>query len=147
MSTISKKFENLVISYNKKLVDAGTLIPVKMKKGIMIGDTLIISNNNLKTVIGRNVEYKDIFLNLSAIKIANLLALRKDMTFVEKIYQLDQEYGKYFTKSQYLLSIHAKYSKIKNYEKADTIWAKYQEIRDRAELARTNVERFLNYDK
>jgi hypothetical protein len=147
MSEISKKFENLLLSYNKKLVASGFLIPTKVPEGILLGNVLIKSNNNLKTVTSDRIEYKDIFLNLAAIKIANLTALRRGKDQVEKIYQLDQEYGKYFIESQYLLSIHSKYINYKDYEKADTVWAKYQEVRDRAEVAKIKVERFLNIDK
>lgn len=147
MTELSKKFENLLISYNKKLADRGVVMPVKVQDGIMIGNVLIKSNNNLKTIIGYGIEYKDIFLNFSAITMANLLALKRNLDRVDKIYQADQEYGRYLVESQHLLKIHSKYTNYKDYEKADTVWAKYQEVRDRAEVAKIKVERFLNIDK
>ena len=147
MTELSKKFENLLLSYNKKLAAKGSLIPIKVPEGILLGDVLIKSNNNLKTVIASRIEYKDIFLNIAAIKIANLTALRRDQDQVEGIYKLDQEYGKFFIESQHLLSVHSKYIKNKDYERADTVWARYQEARYRAETLKTKVERFLNIDK
>ena len=147
MTELSKKFENLLISYNKKLADRGVVMPVKVQDGIMIGNVLIKSNNNLKTIIGHGIEYKDIFLNFSEITMANLLALKRNLDRVDKIYQADQEYGRYFVESQYLLKIHSRYINSKDYEKADTVWARYQEVRDRAEAAKIKVERFLNIDK
>jgi predicted DNA-binding helix-hairpin-helix protein len=139
MSDISKRFEDLLKSSNKKLAEKEFVIPVKTDQGILVGDVLIVNTANLKTVYQSSRVYKDIFLNIAAIKIANLLALRKPIIRVDEIYQNDQLYGKWFVESQSLLQIHRRLLNLQNFERADVIWAKYQESRDRAEISKNKV--------
>ncbi len=144
MSEVSKRFENFVKSANKKLADEEILLPVKTENGILIGDVLIRNDLNLKHIHYKNTMYKDIYLNAAAIKMANLLALRKSFILVDEIYRADQEYGRWFVDNQHMLALHRKSRERGDYERADTFWARYQESRDRAQTAKSKVDRLVN---
>jgi hypothetical protein len=141
MTEISRRFEDFIRSANKKLAEKEYILPVKTSQGILVGDVIIINHMNLKTVTSGNIVYKDIFLNIAAVKIANLLALKKSQVRINEIYRSDQEYGRWFVESQDLLHKHGKLKKLGDFERADVIWAKYQESRDRAEIAKNKVNR------
>jgi hypothetical protein len=141
MTEISRRFEEFIRSENRKLAERELIIPVKTQQGICVGDVLIENHENLKTVIKGDTVYRDIFLNSAAVKIANLLALKKSILRIDELYRADQDYGKWFVESQELLQIHRKLRTAKDYERADVIWAKYQESRDRAESAKIKVDR------
>jgi hypothetical protein len=141
MTEISRRFEDFIRSANKKLAQEEYILPVKTPQGILVGDVLIENNLNLKTVSRNDVVYKDIFLNAAAVKIANLLALKKSLTRIDEIYREDQLYGRWFIESQDLLHIHKNLRNRGDFDRADVIWAKYQESRDRAEVAKNKVDR------
>ena len=143
MTELSKRFEEFLKTANKHLVEKELLIPIKTDKGILINDVLIVSNSNLKTVIAKNYSYKDIYLNAATITIANMLALRKSFIEIDKLYQADQEYGKWFVDTQFLLNAHHNAKSKKDYDKADMLWARYQESRDKANKAKEMVQRLL----
>ncbi len=143
MTEISRRFESFIKSANKNLADKGIILPVKTDRGIEIGDVLIVSKDNLKYVYFRERVYGEIYLNSAAIKIANLLALRKNADLVDEIYRLDQEYGKWFVDNQYLLALEKRAKDRGDHDRADMLWARYQESRDRAQTAKTKVERLI----
>jgi len=143
MTDISRRFEEFIKSANKKLAKNDWLIPLKTDQGILVGDVLIVNHQNLKTVILKDQIYKDIYLNLAAVKIANLLALRRLSSRIEDIYQSDQEYGRWFVDSQHLLYLHRRSLDKKDFDRADMLWAKYQESRDRAKFAKEKVDQLL----
>lgn len=144
MTDISRRFEEFIRAENRKLVERESLVPVKTDQGIMIGDVLIMAEHNLKTVIQGDTVYQDVFLNLAAVKIANLLALRKSVTRIDEVYASDQTYGKWFVESQELSTIYHKLKQIGDHERSDVIWAKYQESRDRAASAKIKVDRLCS---
>jgi hypothetical protein len=144
MTEISKRFEDFIRTENKKLAEKEYLMPIKTEKGICVGDVLIETQRNLKNIKKDNLCYDSIFLNSAAVKIANLLALNKSSDRIDKLYQADQLYGRWFVESQSLLEIHQKLKKSKEYERADVIWAKYQESRDKAESARIKVNQLCS---
>lgn len=141
MTEISRRFEEFIRSENKKLAARGLILPIKIEQGIQVGDVLIQNHRNLKTVIKGDITYKDIFLNSAAVKIANLLALRKSYHKIDELYQADQIYGKWFVESQDLLHIHRKLRNLGDHDRADVIWAKYQESKSKAELAKIKIDR------
>ena len=116
------------------------IIPVKTAEGILVGSVLITSEGAVKH-LSRNGEYlyKNISLNAVAVKLANLLARHKSSILADKIYRADQEYAKWFTDSQLLLKKHHSAAKNKEYERADTLWARYIESRDRTVEAKSAV--------
>ena len=143
MTELSKRFEEFLKIANKRLVEKELLIPIKTDEGIRINDVLIVSEDNLKTVIAKNYFYKDIYLNIAAISIANMLALRKSFIEIDKIYLADQAYGKWFVDTQFLLNSYHSAKAKKDYDKADMLWARYQESRDRANKAKEMVQKLL----
>lgn len=143
MSEISRRFESFIKSANKNLAEQGIVLPVKTDRGIEIGDVLIVNKDNLKYVYFRNSVYADIYLNTAAIEIATLLALRKNLDRIDEIYKSDQEYGRWFIDNQHLLTLHKRAKDRGDFERADTLWARYQESRDRAQSAKIKVERLI----
>ena len=116
------------------------IIPVKTAEGILVGSVLITSEGVVKH-LSRNGEYlyKNISLNAVAVKLANLLARYRSSILADRIYQADQEYAKWFTDSQMLLKKHYSAAKNKEYDRADTLWAKYIESKDRTVAAKNAV--------
>ena len=116
------------------------IIPVKTAEGILVGTVLIVSEGAVKHLV-RNGDYlyKNISLNAVAVKLANLLARHKSSILADRIYHADQEYAKWFTDSQLLLKKHHSALKNKEYERADTLWAKYIESKDRTVAAKSAV--------
>ena len=139
MTQISRRLEQIV---RKEL--SKNIIPVKTAEGILVGDVLITNHLNLK-FLHRNQQllYSEIHLNSIAIKMANILALRRDSIAVETLWRADQEYGKWFVDSQMLRAQHQKALHNQDYERADMLWARYSESRDRTVSAKKQAERLL----
>ena len=127
MAQLSKRLEQIV---RKEL--SKTIIPVKTENGILVGDVLIVSEEAIKHLL-RNDEllYSGIHLNSIAIKMANLLAFRSNNLLVDNLYKLDQEYGKWYTDSQLLRAQYQKALNNQDHDRADMLWARYIESRDR----------------
>lgn len=139
MTQLSRRLEQIV---RKEL--SKNIIPVKTKEGILVGEILIVSDGALKSLY-RNKEllYNEIHLNSVAIKMANILAFKKSSILVDKMYDADQEYGKWFIDSQMLRSQYQKAVGNEDFDRADHLWARYQESRDRAMISKNNAERFV----
>ncbi len=113
------------------------IIPVKTDKGILVGNILIVSEGSIKHLYRKDeLLYNNISLNAVAIKMANILARNKNSLTVDKIYRYDQEYSKWYTDSQTLLKSYYSAKKSKDFDRADTLWARYCESRDRAIAAK-----------
>ena len=120
---------------------AKTIIPVRTERGILVGSVLIESEGSLKNIWrGGECLYRHISLNQTAIKIANILARQRSSTQADRIYNYDQEYSKWFVDSQLLLKNYYNAKKSKNFDRADMLWARYVESRDRALAAKTSAE-------
>ncbi len=102
---------------------------------------MITNQNSIKNLY-RNGEliYAEIHLNAIAIKIANSLAFRKTTLFTDQLYQADQDYGRWFVDSQMLRSQYQKAISNQDYERADVLWARYCESRDRTLAAKNRAE-------
>lgn len=134
MNALSKKLEQLIRNSQE-------ILPVRTEQGILVGSVLIVSDNNLKNLYRSNeLVYKDIHLNSAAIRLANLLSKRQSLLLADKIYQADREYGKWYLDSQMLRASYEKSKKIQDYDRADVLWARYCESRDRALQAKKLVE-------
>jgi len=113
------------------------IIPVKTDAGILVGNILIVSEGAIKHLYKNNeLLYNNISLNAVAIKMANVLARNRNSLVVDKIYRYDQEYSKWYTDSQTLLKSYYSAKKIKDFDRADTLWARYCQSRDRAIAAK-----------
>ncbi len=120
------------------------IIPVKTDRGILVGNILIVSEGSIKHLYKNNeLLYNNISLNAVAIKMANVLARNRNSIFVDKLYRHDQEYSKWYTDSQTLLKSYYSAKKSKDFDRADTLWARYCESRDRARTAKKAVDSLL----
>jgi hypothetical protein len=137
MTNLSKKLEQIV---NNSLIK-NPIVPVKTDQGILVGNVLIVSIGPLKNLYRYDkLFYSNIHLNVAAIRIANLLAKNNDRISAEKIYTADQEYGRWLIDSQMLRTQHEKAISTQDYDRADILWAKYCESRDRTSIAKNQVE-------
>ena len=139
MTQISRRLEQIV---RKEL--SKNVIPVKTPDGILVGDILITNQDNLKFLYRKSqLIYGEIHLNSVAIKMANILALRHSHLSVDLLYRADQEYGRWFVDSQMLRAQHQKALYNQDYDRADMLWARYSESRDRTVTAKNQAERLL----
>ena len=139
MTQISRRLEQIVRRELSK-----NIIPVKTSEGILVGDVLITNQDNLKFLYRKSqLIYSEIHLNSVAIKMANILALRHSHVSVDVLYRADQEYGRWFVDSQMLRAQYQKAIHIQDYDRADMLWARYSESRDRTVTAKNQAERLL----
>lgn len=137
MTDISKRLQQVV---NKEL--AQNIIPVKTEAGILVGTVLIVSEGSVKHIVRKGVIlYENVSLNAVAVKLANLMAKHQTSITADKIYHLDQEYSKWFIDSQFLLKRHYTALNARDYDKADMLWARYCESRDRTISAKDSAIR------
>lgn len=135
MTQLSKKLEKLIRSSRE-------IIPVKDTNGILVGNVLIVSNGPIKDVYQHDeLIYKEIHLNTVAIRLANMLALRQAGVQADEMYRADQAYGKWFVDSQLLRSQYQNAAKKQEFERADMLWARYCESRDRTITAKERAQR------
>jgi hypothetical protein len=141
MSNISNKLEQVVGSAQRKLMSHDQILPVKTEQGILVGDVLIVSEGSIKHLWQHNeLVYEHIYLNAAAIKIANLLARKIGRVKADAIYRADQEYGKWFVDSQMLRTRFQQAIDSQDTERADILWARYCESRDRAVSAKNATQ-------
>jgi hypothetical protein len=136
MTQISKRLEQII---RKEL--SNTIIPVKTKEGILVGDILIVTEGTIKNIFKHSeLLYREIHLNSVAIKIANLLAFRRGSLIIDNLYKADQDYGQWFVDSQLLRTQYQKALNSHDYDRADILWARYIESRDRTIAAKNRAE-------
>ena len=142
MTQLSKRLEQII---RKEL--SKNIIPIKTEDGILVGDILITNNDNLKDLY-RNKEllYQQIHLNSVAIRIANILAFRPHSLTADNLYKHDQYYGRWFIDSQMLRTQYQKAISNQDFDRADMLWARYIESRDRAAQAKNQVESLLRLE-
>ena len=137
MADLSKRLEQTLQSAIKK----NPILPVKVADGILVGDIKIISQGSIKHLTRNNeVLYSDIHLNAVAITLANILARRSNAIQADAIYRADQEYGKWYVDSQMLRARYQQAVEIKDHDRADIMWARYCESRDRAIAAKNHAQ-------
>lgn len=125
MTQLSKKLEKLIRNNPE-------ILPVKTEQGILVGTVLIASDGPIKNLYLKDeLVYADIYLNVVAIKLSNLLAKGNRGELLNKIYHADQEYGKWFNDSQILRNKYEKATNSQEFIRADILWARYVESRDR----------------
>lgn len=140
MKKVSRRLAHVI---DKELTK--TIVPVKTPTGILVGDVEIVSDGNLKHIRRHNrVIFQDIYLNLAATKMANLMALNRFPLGVQEIYYQDQEYGRYFVDSQQLRTFYERAQRQNDYDLANIYWARYTERKDRAQAAKNRLEALVN---
>jgi hypothetical protein len=141
MTNISRRLEQTVSSAIQK----NPIIPQRVAEGILVGDVLIINEGTIKHLKQHGeYRYREISLNCAAIRIANLLAKRSSGILADQIYTADQDYGRWFVDSQLLRSQYQKAVNNQDNERADVLWARYSESRDRAVVAKKRTESLAN---
>lgn len=141
MADISRRLQRVVAQAQKKLINQYQILPQKTPGGILVGDVLIISEENRKNLWQQGeLKYATVYLNSVAIRLANMLALKKQDSRMGEMYRADQEYGKWFIDSQILRSQHQRALNSKDFERADIYWARYIESRERAQRAKSRAE-------
>ena len=112
-------------------------LPIRTAEGILVGDVLIQSQGHIKNLLrDGEIIYGEIHLNAVAIRIANLMCLRQSSLIIDRIYTADQDYGRWFTDSQLLRSQYQKAKDLGDHDRADILWARYTESRDRTTAAK-----------
>jgi hypothetical protein len=146
MSNIRRQLDNVIANTHQKLYNSDQILPLKVPEGILVGNVLISSEGTYKNLhqYGR-VVYKNVSLNVVAIKLANLMAKNSNSVFLDTIYTADQEYSRWFLDSQILRSQYQRALTNKNYEKSDTLWARYCESRDKTLTAKHAVTTLVNF--
>jgi hypothetical protein len=138
MSVITSRLEQIV----KRTISQAPIIPVKTEKGILVGDVLIENHGTLKNLWkNQQLVYRDINLNVAAIKIANVLAKKGNILQNNTLYEADQEYGRLLIDSQIHFKNYQKARSTQDFDRADVYWARYCETRDRCQLVKQRVER------
>lgn len=146
MTDISKRLEQFIGSAQKKLLQKQQILPVKTDDGILVGEVLIISEGNLKHLKRRDeMLYVNIYLNAVAVKLANICNNNPTSLGAQKIYDADQDYGRWFVDSQILRAQYHRALDKKDFDRADTLYSRYAVSRDRAEKAK-NIARALAGD-
>jgi hypothetical protein len=142
MTDLSKRLEQTLRSAIKK----NPILPVKVADGILVGEAKIISDGAIKHIWLRNqLVYKEVSLNCAAICIANLLATGKNPIKADEIYKADQEYGRWFIDSQLLRSQYQSALKNQDHNRADMLWARYCESKDRTITAKRKAEQLASF--
>ena len=136
MTNLSRKFEQII---NRTLTTV--ILPVKTTEGILVGDVLITSQGSAKNIVkSGEIKYQEIYLNSVAIKIAELLVGKNHSQQADTLYKLDQEYGKWLNESQLLRTQYEKAVANTQHDRADVLWAKYQQSRDRTVSAKSQLD-------
>jgi hypothetical protein len=142
MTDLSKRLEQTLRSAIKK----NPILPVKVADGILVGEAKIISEGAIKHIWLRGqLVYKEVSLNCAAICIANLLATGKNPIKADEIYKADQEYGRWFIDSQLLRSQYQSALKNQDHNRADMLWARYCESKDRTITAKRKAEQLASF--
>ena len=132
MTRISQRLGHIV---RKELLQ--NPLPIRTTEGILVGDVLIQSQGHMKNLLrDGEIIYGEIHLNAVAIRMANLMCLRKSSLIIDRIYAADQDYGRWFTDSQLLRSQYQKAKDSEDHDRADILWARYCESRDRTVAAK-----------
>lgn len=121
-----------------------SIIPVKTKYGIRIGNIDIVNDGSLKHVkVKGKIKFEGIFLNATAITLANMLAHKKYIERMNKIYEADQRYGRFFIDSQILRYHYNHAVQDQDRFKRDVFWARYTTQRDKVMIAKKQVEELI----
>ena len=134
MSEISKRLEQFITTAQRKM---DSVLPVKTAEGILVGDVLIRSEANFKHLIQNGTMIYDyVFLNAVAIKLANVLAKHGDQGYCDKLYKLDQDYGKWYVDSQQLRARYQQALNKDDEDRAEMFYARYDQSRERMIVAK-----------
>lgn len=137
MTDLSKRLEQTL----RSAITKNPILPVKVADGILVGDIKITSDGSIKHLSKNNeILYANLYLNATAIAMANLLARRTSSIQIDSIYKADQDYGKWYIDSQMLRARYQQAVENQDHDRADIMWARYCESRDRAISAKNHAQ-------
>ncbi len=140
MSNLKSKLQQVIERTHRKLYDQEQIMPVKTNKGILVGDILIVPVGAMKNLIRNEVViYKEISLNVIAIKIANIMTKSGVTARTDTLYRADQEYGKWLHESQFLRNKYQLARQKGDNDRADIYLARYCTARDKAKNAQSHA--------
>ena len=144
MTDVSRRFEQMVRSYYTKN-GFNNILPRKTEEGILLGDVLIISRGALKDIRkSGQIIYRDISLNDVAIHLAHRAVLKGKTIAGDRIYEQDQDYGKWLDECYRLKILHNKAMAAKDIDRADFLASKLKDSEIRAESAKKNALGLIN---
>ena len=139
--SVSKRFEILIKGTYKRFIDQGIVPPVKTEDGILVGNALIQQDGLYKNILlNSKIVFKDISLNCVAIKIANSLALNATVNSLKELYELDKKYNRLYVDSTIFLDMYHKCMHKENWNRAEILWIRYDDAKQRAEALRDEIE-------
>jgi hypothetical protein len=146
MSDFKKQLDQIISSTQRKLISENKILPVKTDQGIQVGAVLIKCQGHLKDLYKNGqIVYREISLNIAAIKLANMMALDSDAAKESKIYQADQEYSKWYQEGMHFKSLYYKSVKNQRFDQADIYWTRFSESKIKAASAKKTVERLCSF--
>jgi len=141
MSEISKRFEQIVTSTQKKLLDRGAVMPERTERGIRVGCAEIVPEGPYKHIEVDGVrKYSDVSLNKVAIRIANELALHHSGPNLDTLYKLDQEYNRHFVDSAFFLERFHRARNAGDDFREELMWTRYTVAKAKAKAAKERAE-------
>jgi hypothetical protein len=140
MSNLNSKLQQVVERTYRKLYEQDQIMPVKTSEGILVGNVLIVSVGHVKNLYQNNILiYKEVSLNVVAIKIANILTKNGTTARVDALYRADQDYGRWLQESQFLRHKYQIARKNGNNDRADIYLARYCTARDKVKNAQSHA--------
>jgi hypothetical protein len=141
MSEISKRFEQIINSTQRKLLSRGAVMPERTERGIRVGSAEIIPEGPYKHIeLNGYLVYTDISLNKVAIKIANELALKGNKQKIEELYQLDKEYNRFFVDSSFFLERYHSAKHNGDEFRQELMWIRYEDAKIKAQHLKEKAE-------
>ena len=146
MTEISKRFEQIVRSTQKRLYEQGALMPVKAEDGILVGSVKITCEGPFKDIWYQDrVIFEKVSLNDAAIKIANIIACNKSMARANEIYESDKQYHKHFADCAFYLDKYHKACEQQDEFKSDLYWIRYQEAKYNSDYHKFRISRLSTF--
>lgn len=139
--TTANELKKFIQENQKKLAAQGIFLPVKTATGIEIGPVSIRSVENIKNIYVHNeLKYSEVSLNVVAISLAKMILLKDSPFDMDKLWRTDQTYGKYLTECQFLLHTYRKAQESKDFDRADSILARYEIAKSKATEAKNKAQ-------
>lgn len=137
MNGLDKKLNQIIRTSDK-------LLPKKTKEGIQFGEIKIIQKNKRKKVILKNkVLFDNIFLNDTALALAEYIFFNESKNKQDTLYQLDQEYGHWLNETNIFAKQYKEKIAIKRYYDAEIFESRYQESKIRLNLTKRKIENLV----
>jgi len=137
MNDLDKKLNQIIKTSNK-------LIPKKINEGIQLGEIKIVQKNKRKKIIFKNKTlYDNIFLNDTALALAEYVFFKANAQKQQQLYGLDQEYGHWLIETKIFAKHHKEKLGQRKYYDAEIFESRYQEAKIRLDLTKQKIENLV----